>query len=400
MPYINHDTKDPIDTETAPTLSEARCRRIIESVQEGIVLLDEEYTCIFSNPKISELLGYPAEKLHGRRLSEFVDNDWRASTEHVLNLSGGNRTTRRNLKFRRQDGSEFWGQVCFSPIDQRGASQKETLVVVTDFTERMRLEELLQNHVRKLENIVHRKDEFLAQLGHELRNPLAPLSLSAHLLKNGSVQRQDLAQCYDSIERQTRHLARLVDDLLDVSCVGLGVIHLRKQSLALPALIHQAAQLSSPYIHANRQQLEFNHIKSDLRVEGDETRLLQVLTNLLNNAAKFTPPDGHISVTLQAEGSDAVIRIKDDGIGIAPEQLHRVFELFSQVSQPASPGNDGLGVGLYLAHELVGLHGGRLEAHSDGPGSGSEFAIYLPLIQNVGEEAGRLRMPLPASHRC
>jgi signal transduction histidine kinase len=226
------------------------------------------------------------------------------------------------------------------------------------------------------------------------------LSLSAHLLKNGSVQRQDLAQCYDSIERQTRHLARLVDDLLDVSCVGLGVIHLRKQSLALPALIHQAAQLSSPYIHANRQQLEFNHIKSDLRVEGDETRLLQVLTNLLNNAAKFTPPDGHISVTLQAEGSDAVIRIKDDGIGIAPEQLHRVFELFSQVSQPASPGNDGLGVGLYLAHELVGLHGGRLEAHSDGPGSGSEFAIYLPLIQNVGEEAGRLRMPLPASHRC
>lgn len=383
MPPFNQDISDPI-------VSEARCRMIVDSMQEGILLLDDEYTCTFSNPRISELLGYPAEKIHGRRLSEFMDNDWRASTEQGLNLNEGTRVTRRNLKFRRQNGSELWGQVSFSPINPCGTSRKETLVVVTDITERMQLEQLLHNHVRQLENIVRLKDEFLAQLGHELRNPLAPLSLTAHLLKNGSVQQQDLAQCYDSIERQSRHLARLVDDLLDVSRVGLGVIDFRKQSLALPALIQQAVQLSGPHIQANRQKLELKLINTDLLIEGDEIRLLQVLTNLLNNAAKFTPPDGNISVTLQAQEGEAVIRIKDDGIGIAPEELHRVFELFSQTRQPAAQGNDGLGVGLYLARELVVLHGGRLEAFSEGVGRGSEFVVHLPLARNVDEApAGR-----------
>lgn len=383
MPSLNQDMKDPIDRETALTLSEARCRMIIESVQEGIVLLDEEYTCIFSNPKISELLGYPAEKLHGRRLSEFVDNDWRASTEHVLNLSGGTRATRRNLKFRRQDGSKFWGQVCFSPIDPRGASQKETLVVVvTDITERMRLEQLLQNHVRKLKEIDHRKDEFLAQLGHELRNPLTPLSITANGLKNGSYHEKELAQCYESIERQTQHLSRLVDDLLDVSRVGRGVIRLQKKSLSLRPLIEQAVQISLPHIQGNRHHLELQFSEAPLFIEGDEIRLVQVITNLLNNAAKFTPPGGHISLNLQRDGDAAVIRVRDDGVGIQAEQLHRVFELFAQVNQPAAQGNDGLGIGLFLAHQLVGLHGGRLEVHSAGQGKGSEFVIHLPITDS------------------
>lgn len=390
----SQDITDQVATETALKLSEARYRMIVESAQEGIVLLDGDYGCLLSNPKMAELLGYSPEEIQGRRLSDFMDKDWRASTEHERHLHGGTRAGRRNLKFRRKDGSELWAQACFSPIADTRGTEGDTLVMITDITERMRLEELLQNHVRKLEDIVHRKDEFLAQLGHELRNPLAPLSLSAQLLKNGSVQQQELAQCYESIERQTQHLSRLVDDLLDVSRVGRDVIQHQKKPLALSALIQQAVEISRPHVEANCQQLELRLTRADLWIEGDEIRLLQVLTNLLNNAAKFTPPEGHIRLSLEAHEDEAVIRIEDDGVGIAPEDLHRVFELFAQIHAPVAQGNDGLGIGLFLAHQLVGLHGGRLEALSEGVGKGSEFVVNLRLADAPNEVVGAAEITL------
>lgn len=377
----SQDITERVATEVALKLNEARYRLIVETAQEGILLLNGDGVCILSNPRMTTLLGYSPEEIQGRRLADFMDDDWRSTAEHALGFRLGDGPSRRNLKLRRKDGSELWAQVGFSPMTPDPATDGDVLVMVTDITERLRLEQLLQNHVRKLEEINHRKDEFLAQLGHELRNPLTPLSITANGLKNGAYHEKELAQCYESIERQTQHLSRLVDDLLDVSRVGRGVIRLQKKSLSLRPLIEQAVQISLPHIQGNRHHLELQFSEAPLFIEGDEIRLVQVITNLLNNAAKFTPPGGHISLNLQREGDAAVIRVRDDGVGIQAEQLHRVFELFAQVNQPAAQGNDGLGIGLFLAHQLVGLHGGRLEVHSAGQGKGSEFVIHLPIAQ-------------------
>jgi len=375
----SQDISERVATEAALKLNEARYRLIVESAQEGILLLDGDGRCTLSNPKMTAMLGYQAEELRGRQLGDFMDSEWRITAEQAQSSCFIEGPVRRNLKLRCKDGSELWTQIGFSPIDQDPAYAGDMLVMVTDITEKMRLEQLLQNHVRKLEEIDHRKDEFLAQLGHELRNPLTPLSLTAYGLKNGAYHGKELNQCYESIERQTRHLSRLVDDLLDVSRVGSGVIRLQKKPLSLHPLLEQAVQISLPHIQGNQHQLELRLIETPLVIEGDETRLMQVVSNLLNNAAKFTPTGGQIILSLYREGDEAVILVKDNGVGIQSDQLHRVFELFAQVNQPATQGNDGLGIGLYLAHELVGLHGGRLEVNSDGENKGSEFVIRLPI---------------------
>lgn len=190
-----------------------------------------------------------------------------------------------------------------------------------------------------------------------------------------------------------RGIRRLVDDLLDVSRVGRGVIRLQIKSLSLRQLIEQAVQISLPHVQGNRHHLELQFSEAPLFIEGDEIRLVQVITNLLNNAAKFTPPGGHISLNLQRDGDAAVIRVSDDGVGIQAEQLHRVFELFAQVNQPAAQGNDGLGIGLFLAHQLVGLHGGRLEVHSAGHGKGSEFVIHLPIAESPQPDPAQPEKP-------
>jgi PAS domain S-box-containing protein len=375
----SQDITERVAIEVALKLNEARYRLIVESAQEGILLLDTDGICTLSNPKMTALLGYPVEEIQGRRLADFMNEEWRTIAEHALGSHLVKGATRHSIRLRRKDGSELWAKIVFSPMSQDAATAGSVRVMVTDVTERMRLEQLLLNQIRHLEEIDHRKDAFLAQLGHELRSPLAPLTITAHMLKTGSYDEKELAQLYESIDRQTQHLSRLADDLFDVSRLGRSVIQLQKKTLPLRPLIEQAVQISLPHIQGNGHHLDLKFTEAPLSIVGDEIRLVQVFTNLLNNAAKFTPPGGHITVTLQRHGNEAAILVRDDGVGIQPEQMHRVFELFAQVNQPAAQGNDGLGIGLYLAHQLVGLHGGRLEVNSDGQGKGSEFVIHLPL---------------------
>jgi PAS domain S-box-containing protein len=221
-----------------------------------------------------------------------------------------------------------------------------------------------------------RKDEFLAVLGHELRNPLAPIVTAIELMKmkgdDGTRRERDI------IERQVDHLTRLVDDLLDISRITRGLIELRKEAVELGAVITRALEMASPIIERRRQHLAVAVPAEGLRAEIDPVRIAQVVSNLLNNAAKYTPPGGHISVSAGREGDELVIRVRDDGRGMSSELLPTVFELFVQGERIHDRSAGGLGIGLTLVRSIVELHGGRVGAYSEGPGQGSEFVVWLP----------------------
>ncbi len=219
------------------------------------------------------------------------------------------------------------------------------------------------------------KDEFLAVLGHELRNPLAPIMTGVELLKlRGVTMTKELL----TIERQVRHLARLVDDLLDISRITRGLVELQRERLSLDGAIAKGIEIASPLLEQKQHQVSLD-IDPALRVDGDPVRLAQVFSNLLTNAARYTPQGGNIRVSARDDGAQAVVRVVDDGTGIAPELLGRIFDLFVQGGRTIARSEGGLGIGLAVVRSLVRLHGGEITAHSAGPGQGSEFVVRLPL---------------------
>jgi CheY-like chemotaxis protein/two-component sensor histidine kinase len=225
-----------------------------------------------------------------------------------------------------------------------------------------------------------RKDEFLATLAHELRNPLAPIRNALQILKMPRVDAELIEQTRDMMERQVHHLVRLVDDLLDVSRVMRGKITLRREPVELSAIIARAVETAQPLIEIQRHALEISIPKESLPLDADPVRLTQVVGNLLTNAAKYTDSKGRIWLTVNRDGEQAVLTIRDTGIGIAPDMLSHVFELFVQADQASSKAQGGLGIGLTLVKNLVEMHGGSVAASSRGPGTGSEFTVRLPLM--------------------
>ncbi len=224
-----------------------------------------------------------------------------------------------------------------------------------------------------------RKDEFLAMLAHELRNPLAPLRNAAHLLQQPGVDQPFVGRTGEMMGRQVQQLGRLVDDLLDLSRIARGKMQLRQEWVDLGQSARRAAEASRPLVEARRHELIVSLPASPVRLLADPTRLEQVLTNLLNNAARYTPEGGRIWLTAKTEGGEAVVRVRDTGIGIPPEMLSRIFGLFAQVERTQERAGGGLGIGLSLVKSLTEMHGGSVEAHSAGPGQGSEFVVRWPL---------------------
>lgn len=247
------------------------------------------------------------------------------------------------------------------------------------YIERTRSEEALRQSARRLEEADRRKDQFLATLAHELRNPLAPIRNALHFMQLRGSRDPDMQNARDMIDRQVRQMVRLVDDLMEVSRITLGQIQLQSEPVSLAIVITNAVEVSRPLIDAARHRLSVELPDEQLYVEGDSTRLSQVLQNLLNNAAKYTPTGG--TITLRAERSEdaAIIRVRDTGIGIPPTMLDRVFEMFTQVDRGSALSQGGLGIGLALAQQLTQMHGGRIEVASEGAGRGSEFSVRLPL---------------------
>jgi signal transduction histidine kinase len=243
-----------------------------------------------------------------------------------------------------------------------------------------------------------RKDEFLAMISHELRNPLAPLRNGLYALERRSADDLELAKIHDLMSRQVSHLIRLVNDLLDVARITQGQITIRREPLVLNDVVRSAIEISRPMIDERKQDLIVSLPPQPLRMEADAVRLSQVIANLLNNAAKYTDRGGQIWLTLEADRDDAVIRVRDNGIGIAANQLPRIFDLFEQASGTRDRAEGGLGIGLTLVRRLVELHGGSVSASSPGLGLGTEFVVRLPGVREgaapsalkpVGEFAGQ-----------
>jgi signal transduction histidine kinase/CheY-like chemotaxis protein len=246
------------------------------------------------------------------------------------------------------------------------------------YIERARGEQAVRESARRLEEADRRKDQFLATLAHELRNPLAPIRNALHFMQLCGSRDPDMQNARDMIDRQVRHMVRLVDDLMEVSRITLGQIQLKCEPVSLAIVITNAVEVSHPLIDSARHRLVVE-LSEELYVEGDSTRLSQVVQNLLNNAAKYTPPGGQITLRADRDGEYAVIRVSDTGIGIPPGMLDRVFEMFTQVDRGSSLSQGGLGIGLALALQLTQMHGGRIDVTSAGEGHGSEFIVRLPL---------------------
>jgi two-component system, sensor histidine kinase len=226
-----------------------------------------------------------------------------------------------------------------------------------------------------------RKDEFLATLGHELRNPLAPLLTALHLLRTAGPADPVVGRISDVMDRQINHLVRLVDDLLEVSRITRGSIEMHREPIDLAPIVQAAVDTSRPALDAAGHQLAIELPREPVVVHGDAVRLTQVLANLLTNAAKYTDPGGRVGISVRREGSRAIVSVWDDGIGIAEDQLTAVFEMFTQVDRSNRRAQGGLGIGLTLVKSLVGMHGGRVEARSKGLGRGSEFVVELPVLE-------------------
>src|SRR5262245_61097549 len=263
-----------------------------------------------------------------------------------------------------------------------------------EIDQRTRLEDVLRETDR-------RKDEFLAMLAHELRNPLAPVLNAAQIMRMKGLQDPDLARCRDIIERQSKHLARLVEDLLDVSRITQGKIKLRKEPLDVSTVVSRAVEATRPLMDARRQDLRVQLPGRPALVDGDLTRLAQVVGNLLNNASKYTGEGGRIAVVVEVApdapaGSpgEVLIRVRDSGVGIPAEMLPNVFDLFTQVERTLDRSEGGLGIGLALVDRLVTLHGGGVTAQSEGPGKGSEFTVRLPLMPTLREVPVKPAVPL------
>jgi signal transduction histidine kinase/CheY-like chemotaxis protein len=223
-----------------------------------------------------------------------------------------------------------------------------------------------------------RKDEFLAMLAHELRNPLAPIRNGLQIIQVAPNDQTTVMNVRSMMERQVQHLTRLVDDLLDVSRITRGRSELRKTRVDLAEIIARAVETTRPIVDARKHQLTIAQPNGPVYVIADPTRMIQVVGNLINNAAKYSDERGHITIALEQTADSAILRVQDEGMGIAPNMLPRVFDLFTQVERSLDRSQGGLGIGLTLVRGLVELHGGRIEAFSDGPGHGSEFVVHLP----------------------
>src|SRR5690242_13132473 len=217
-------------------------------------------------------------------------------------------------------------------------------------------------------------------LAHDLRNPLAPIRNALHIIRQADTDAAVLGRVREMMERQVQHMTRMVDDLLDVSRITRGKIELRKEAVDLASVVQRTVEAIRPLVEDRQQTLTVDLLPEPVRLEADPTRLEQVVANLLNNAAKYTDHGGHIWLTARQEGGELVLRVRDAGVGIAPNMLARIFEPFVQSDRVLHHSQGGLGIGLTLVRRLVEMHGGTVAAHSEGPGQGSEFVVRLPAL--------------------
>ena len=358
-------------------------RNLVEQMQEGAVVLNSRGDILYSNTRFAAMVDEPIEAVIGSPFDRFVGEGDRHGFESLLLTGGGRcRSTLISPLSTALDVS--------LSLSAAGAIGEGRLnLIVTD------LSELLEARSKRdrAERDNRTKDEFLAMLAHELRNPLGAVSAALHVLESAGVNVQSARRAQDVIGRQVEHISRLISDLLDVERVISGKIRLVRQPLDLAEAIRSVVDPIAGSVPAER------HLDIQTRpvwIAGDALRIEQVLTNLVTNAIKYTPPDGQIRITLRADGRDALLVVEDTGAGISPELLPFIFDLYVQSDRTLSRSRGGLGIGLTLVRSLVEAHGGTVSASSEGEGRGSRFTIRLKAIPSADASSG---MPLHGERR-
>jgi PAS domain S-box-containing protein len=280
----------------------------------------------------------------------------------------------------RKTGDLLWVNChLFANKDEQGKTTAYS-TVSREITERKRLEANLRQVASDLSEANRRQFQFLATLAHELRNPLAPILTGLELIRKSVEHPLVIEEARGMMERQTRHMVRLIDDLLDLSRITQGKLNLRRSRVELGPIVRDAVESIQPFIDNARHRLDVRMPAQPLFLNADPNRLAQVIANVLSNAAKYTPNGGRIALAVEAEGPEAVIRVKDNGIGIPRDMQHRVFEMFVQIERPNESGYTGLGIGLTLVRQIVQMHGGSIEVASEGENRGTEFTVRMPLL--------------------
>jgi PAS domain S-box-containing protein len=366
--------------------SERWLTAVLNSIGDAVIATDAQGRVTFLNPVARNLTGWESNEAVGESLTDvfrIVTEDTHEPIENpverVLRDDDVVGLANQTILIAK-DGMERPIDDSGAPIKEKGGATTGVVLVFRDIAERKRLEQELRRRLEDLAEAGRRKDEFLAMLAHELRNPLAAISTAAQLSAMSGAEDQ-IAWSMDVINRQVRQLARLIDDLFDVSRITRGRIRLRKEPLDVSAIIQNAVESARPLIEARQHQLAISVADGSLPALADPLRLEQIMANLLTNAAKYTDSGGQIWISARREADAIVIRVRDTGVGIPPEQLARMFDLFAQGDRSLARSEGGLGIGLTLARSLVEMHGGSLTASSAGPGQGSEFVVRLPATE-------------------
>jgi len=356
--------------------SQDQFRLMVEAVLDyGIFMLDATGRVASWNAGAERIKGYRREDIIGKHFSVFYPPEQVAAgwPDHELEMA------RKTGRFEdegwriRKDGSRFWANVVITAVHDATGALRGFAKITRDLTESKRMESL-EKEGRQI-------NEFLAMLGHELRNPLAPIRNAVAVMAAREVSDPTIVWARELIERQVGHISRLVDDLLDISRITRGKIILHREVLDFAAVVSRAVEATLPLLEQRQHTVEVDLGRGPMRVDGDSTRLTQVILNLLSNAAKFTPEGGHIWVRVTREGDETVLSVRDDGIGMSTELVPHVFDLFIQGERSLDRSEGGLGIGLTMVQRLIALHGGTVAARSPGPGHGSEFVVRLPLTE-------------------
>jgi PAS domain S-box-containing protein len=378
-------------SETALRESEERLRALADNIPCLAWTADRLGWATWYNQRWYDYTGTTLEEMQGRGWEKVQHPDHlERVTRKVQHCLEHQLAWEDTFPLLGKDGQYRWFLSQAVPIRDASGAVTQWFGTNTDITERLQMEEALLEADRK-------KDEFLATLAHELRNPLAPLRNGLEVLKAAPGDRELSARVHRMMDRQLGQMVRLVDDLLDLSRITHGTMQLTRQRVDLADVLNAAIETSRPSIEERGHELRFVPNAQPSCVEADVTRLAQVFSNLLNNAAKYTKPGGHIELSVAHENGQVVVRVRDDGEGIPTENLERVFEMFTKGGEPSEGTQGGLGIGLSIVDRLVRMHGGTVNAHSAGPGKGSEFVVRLPsapAIENVA--AAPAVVPTPA----
>jgi PAS domain S-box-containing protein len=370
--------------------SDERLRAILDRASVVVFFKHRDGRYLFVNEEFLRIFAIERDAVIGKNEFEIFPGATAAELrEHDLRVwqSGTPLTVEETV--RQTDGPHTYVSTKFLLRDG-GRAPYALCGIATDITDQKHIEEALREADR-------RKDVFLATLSHELRNPLAPIRHAAIVLRTPGVSANDVQQARDIIERQSQHLSRLLDDLLDVSRITRGSLELRKETLDISSVIDTALEAVLPHLKARNHTVTLDVPGVPLRVEADAVRLSQVLANLLTNAVRYTQPGGAIRIQAQLENEAVVLRVIDNGIGISADLLPRIFEMFSQGKSEHQHSQGGLGIGLALARGLLDLHGGTIEARSGGPGHGSEFIVRVPARSATSIAGLTERMPAHSS---